>query len=212
MTSSYPSKLFIQMSGAPGSGKSTTANLLAKRINAITIPHDVIKSALLEDSFVSFDTAAKMAYRTDWALAEALIQQGRSVIIDSVCNYQETLDQGRGLALKYEYEYWYLEIRSDVNDLDLLDERLRTRVPLRAQRTGILARPPDADKGRHIEEDAQMLMKKWIVDPSRPEENRVIVVDAKSSLEGRVDYILQHIRSRAIEEEQISSSTAIANK
>jgi predicted kinase len=80
------------MSGAPGSGKSTTANLMAQLIDGEVIDHDIIKSTLLEDN-ISFDQAAKVAYRLDWALAEA-IKQKRSVIINSTCNYKEVLDQG----------------------------------------------------------------------------------------------------------------------
>lgn len=81
------------MSGAPGSGKSTMANLLAESIDGVVIDHDVIKSTLLEDN-LSFDQAARVAYRLDWALAEAMIKQKRSVIIDSTCNYKEVIDQG----------------------------------------------------------------------------------------------------------------------
>jgi len=39
------------------------------------------------------------------------------------------------LSLDYCYDYWYVEYR--VDDLDLLDERLRKRVPLKSQRTGV---------------------------------------------------------------------------
>ena len=40
-------QVFIQMSGAPGSGKTTIANAISERIKAVIIDHDVTKSALL---------------------------------------------------------------------------------------------------------------------------------------------------------------------
>ncbi|KAI1191017.1 hypothetical protein F5B17DRAFT_384194 [Nemania serpens] len=89
--------LFVQMSGAPGSGKTTTANMLAPRIDAVVIPHDNIKSLLL-DSGVSFDKAGKMAYDLDWILAENAIHQGLSVIVDNPCFYPQIVDRGRALA------------------------------------------------------------------------------------------------------------------
>ena len=135
-----PFKLIIQMSGAPGSGKSSIANLLAQSelINAVVINHDLIKSFFLELD-MSLDQAAKLAYRLDWTLAEDMIKQGRSVIIDSVCNYNELINDGIALARKYGYDYKYIECK--VGDIDLLDRRLQTRTSLRSQRTGV-NRPP----------------------------------------------------------------------
>lgn len=61
---SVPSRgVFIQMSGAPGSGKSTMAKLLRQSIGGLVIDHDVIRSSLLEDSDLPFDEVAKKAYR-----------------------------------------------------------------------------------------------------------------------------------------------------
>jgi predicted kinase len=182
------------MSGAPGSGKSTTANLLAPKIDAYTIPHDTIKSALLEEN-IAFDQAAKIAYRIDWALAEDLMRQGRSVILDSVCNYQEALDQGSALARKYRYAYWYVEIRAGVDDLALLDGRLRSRTSLRAQRTSVEDRPSDANG--MIQEDGQERLKKWM-NPCRPDNSKVIVVAAAGSLDERIDYILEQLSAGAL--------------
>jgi len=39
--------VFVQMSGLPGSGKSTLSREIAKRTGSIVIDHDIIKSALL---------------------------------------------------------------------------------------------------------------------------------------------------------------------
>ncbi len=69
------------------------AKLLARPVDGVIVDHDLIKSFFLEAGN-SFQESAKLAYRFQWVLARDLLKQGRSVIIDSTCNYQETLDQG----------------------------------------------------------------------------------------------------------------------
>lgn len=187
-------KFFIQMSGAPGSGKSTLANLLRQPIGAVVIDHDVVKSTLLVDDNVSFNQAAKLAYNLGWALAGSMMKQELGVIMDSVCNYEETLAQGLKLAELYGFEYWYIECR--VGDMDLLDERLRKRTPLRSQRTGVDRPPVDASSRVEAEEDPRALFRKFIDNPCRPGEDEranIIVVDSTESPEGRRDYILEHM-------------------
>ena len=180
--------LLIQMSGAPGSGKSTVANLLAQSINAVVINHDLIRSFFLEEEIL-FDQSAKLSYRFQWILAEDIIKQGRNVVIDSTCNYEEVLDQGTALARQYSYDYRYVGCK--VDDVDLLDRRLRSRVPLRSQRTGVDRPPPDATGARHSE-DSQALFKRWIEFPCRPTGN-AIIVDSISSPEECLDYVLKHL-------------------
>ncbi|KAK5994472.1 hypothetical protein PT974_04947 [Cladobotryum mycophilum] len=183
------------MSGAPGSGKSTTAELLRPSIvGAVVIDHDIIRSTILIEDGISFDQAASIAYRLQWALAEAMVKQELSVIVDSICNYQEILDTGIKLAETYNCDYWYIECRAHVHDMDLLDERLRKRVPLRSQRTGVDQPPLDARGTRHVE-DSRATFTKWIEHPCRPDDNRVnvIVVDSAGNSEENRDYILKQI-------------------
>jgi predicted kinase len=101
-------KLFVQMSGAPGAGKSTVAGLLAPSVGAVVIDHDVIRSSLL-DSNVTFEEAAKHAYRLQWTLADVLMRQGFSVVIDSTCNFPEVLERGSSCARAHGYAYWYVD-------------------------------------------------------------------------------------------------------
>jgi predicted kinase len=96
MDCTYP-KLFIQMSGAPGSAKSTIARLLGQSIGGVVIDHDVLRSTLLE-SDLQFGPAARSAYELQWALAQDVMTQGLSVITDSTCNFQTVLDRGTELA------------------------------------------------------------------------------------------------------------------
>ncbi|KAJ3461524.1 hypothetical protein MRS44_010077 [Fusarium solani] len=182
-------KLLIQMSGAPGSGKSTIARLLRQSIGGVVIDHDVLRSALLEDSDVPFDQVAKRAYNLQWRLAEDFMRQGLSVIVDSTCNFQEVLDQGSALAEQQGFTYWYIECK--VEDIDLLDERLRTRDPMKSQRTAVDC-PPVAARSARVGEDSRLLFKKWIESPCRPESNS-IVLDSTNSPEANRDLVLKQI-------------------
>jgi len=127
-------KFYIQMSGPPGAGKSTIAKLLAGAIRADVVDHDLIKSQLLEDA-MPFDEASKQTYSLQWTAAEQIMQKGFSVILDSTCNFKETLETGYALAKKYNYRHIYVECR--VDDICLLDRRLHQRVPMRSQRRGV---------------------------------------------------------------------------
>ena len=127
-------KFYIQMSGAPGAGKSTIAKLLSETIRADVVDHDLIKSQLLEDG-MPFDEASKQTYSMQWIAAEQIMQKGFSVLVDSTCNFKETLETGFALANKFNYQHIYFECR--VDDIDLLDRRLHQRVPMRSQRRGV---------------------------------------------------------------------------
>ncbi|KAI0447707.1 hypothetical protein F4803DRAFT_545764 [Xylaria telfairii] len=187
-----PAKFLIQMSGPPGSGKSTLARLLARAINGVVINHDLIKAFFLESSF-SFQDSSRLTYRLDWALAEDMIQQGRSVIIDSVCNYDEVLDRGTALAEKYGCTYRYVECR--VEDMDLLDRRLRDRTPLRSQRTGVNEPPLDSlANGMGANVEGAALFEKWM-NPRRPDDAAEhIAVDSTRPLEECLVAILERLR------------------
>lgn len=189
-------KLFIQMSGAPGSGKSTMAKLLGGAINGVVIDHDVLRTAFL-DTNLPFDQAAKSAYDLQWALARDMMRQDFSVIVDSTCNFQEVLDQGSALARQHGHDYWYVECK--VRDIDLLDKRLRAREPMTSQRAGV-NQPPSAAVtqqaalygARTETEDARALFKRWIEHPCLPDDNAV-VVDATGDPEALRDHILEQI-------------------
>ncbi|KAI1171550.1 P-loop containing nucleoside triphosphate hydrolase protein [Nemania sp. FL0916] len=183
-------RLFIQMSGAPGSGKSTIARLLRPCINGVVIDHDVLRSSLLESGIIPFDQAAKQAYLLQWALAEDMMKQGFSVIIDSTCNYAEVLARGSALAAQGGYEYWYVECK--VQDLDLLDRRLGSRDSKASQRTSV-DRHPVAAQHTRAGEDPRALFVKWIENPCRPSYDNAIVVDATEHPETLRDQILDRI-------------------
>ncbi|TVY81004.1 hypothetical protein LSUE1_G005561 [Lachnellula suecica] len=185
-----PRKFLIQMAGAPGSGKSTLANLLAKSpiMEAVVVNHDLFRSFFLEND-IAFDQAAKLAYRFHWTLAEDLIKQGRNVIIDSTCNYDEIIHSGSQLAHKYGYEWRYIECR--VQDINLLDQRLHEREPMRSQRTGVDAPPADYNGPRDTESRRKLFMN-WVENPCRPSGD-VVLVNSTKTPEECLAYVLKSI-------------------
>jgi predicted kinase len=197
-----PRKMLIQMSGCPGSGKSTMADLLGQSINGVVIDHDLIRSFFLGND-IFFEQAAKLAYRFQWVLAEDMIKRERNTIIDSTCNYDETLNQGILLARKYGFNYRYVECR--VLDIELLDRRLRNRIPLRSQRTGVSLPPTDANDVRY-NEDFQTLFKRWIEHPCRPDRD-AIVVDSSTEPEQCLEFILKQIVPSIIVQTSNSASS-----
>jgi len=140
----------------------------------MVIDHDVLRSSLVKSS-IPFDQAAKHAYQLQWAVAHDVMKQGLSVIIDSTCNFLEVLDQGTALAKQHSYSYWYVECK--VQDIDLLDQRLRIRDPMTSQRTDVDC-PPAAGYGARLskDSDSDALFKKWIEHPFRPKDNAIIVI------------------------------------
>jgi predicted kinase len=185
-------KLFIQMSGAPGSGKSTLSSLLSKSIDAVIIDYDVIKSYFLEID-TPFDKSGKFSYGFIWILAEDLIKQGRNIIIDSPCNYDRIVEQGTSIARKYDYDYLYVECK--VDNIDTLDQRIGQRVPLRSQRRGVNRPPPDSTND--FKDDNNLaLFKRWMERPIRPDSG-LIVVDSTLSPKECLDHVLEQIASRA---------------
>lgn len=119
---------FLQMSGFPGSGKTTLAKGLASRTGAVIIDHDVSKTALLDSlSGTGLDAKelGKAAYTVDWAFVEFQLAHGQSVIFDSPCLYSEMIQKGTELAQKYGVSYKYIECY--LNDFTEINHRLQNR-------------------------------------------------------------------------------------
>lgn len=192
-------RLFIQMSGAPGSGKSTTASVLAPVIDAVIVPHDDIKSALLDhlEDRVSFSDVSKVSYATTWALAENMMLQGLSVIIDTPCLYPEILDNGRALAVKHGFTYHYVEIHANADDpavLATFDARLRSRTAMRAQCPAVNEGPVDA-QGDFTSTKRTEMFKKMIANACRPSEDdkNAIYLEFGGHIHQHITYILERL-------------------
>lgn len=157
------SRVLLQMSGAPGAGKSTIARAVAARLGWVVVDHDAVKTAVL-DGGTGFEAAGRIAYSVTLTVAGGLLEQGWSVVIDSPCFYQQLLDAGQALADRHGAIYRYVECRLD--DIDALDARLARRTPMRSQRARVASRPPDQDPAAATE--GRQLFRTWIDGMKRP--------------------------------------------
>lgn len=89
--------LVVQMHGVPGSGKSTVARALARRLGAVVIDKDVIKAALLR-SGVSEEQAGPAAYEVYFDMAASMVRLGHSVILDNPVYWPSVDERWRALA------------------------------------------------------------------------------------------------------------------
>ncbi|GAB3951292.1 ATP-binding protein [Kribbella albertanoniae] len=154
----------VQMSGAPGAGKTTIARELVRHRRLVAIDHDIVKTALLESSG-AFDIASVASYGVLKAIADDVLAQGLGVIIDSPCFYDELLTAGQQLAAKHGVAYRYIECVTE--DIGLLDQRLRSRPALRSQRRSVDAPPVDLAADREL--SGVELFEYWIANMKRPD-------------------------------------------
>lgn len=170
---------FIQMSGFPGSGKSTLSRQIAKKTGAIIIDHDIVKSALLQSiENISLDakSAGKISYNIDWSLIEFHLSQGQSVIFDSPCLYQEMIDRGIELSEKYNVKYKYIECY--LNDFNEINHRLKNRESMLSQIRRV---------------SSEEIFKYTIANSKKPTNCKYIVVDTSKPLTRYLNDVLNYI-------------------
>lgn len=96
----------------------------------VVVDTDVLKSSVI-DSGVAVADAGRVTYAAALALAGDLLAQGRGVILDSPCRYQELLESGRQVARANGVRYAFIELW--VRDWPAVLARLDARSPRRSQ-------------------------------------------------------------------------------
>ncbi len=90
--------MLIVFSGLPGTGKTTIARELARRIGAVYLRIDVIEQALRESGALAGDVGAS-GYGVANALALSNLCVGQQVIADCVNPVRESREAWRAMAL-----------------------------------------------------------------------------------------------------------------
>ena len=170
---------FVQMSGFPGSGKSTLSRQIAERTGAIMIDHDIVKTALLqsiEEIQIDSKLTGKISYNIDWSLIEFHLSQGQNVVFDSPCLYQEMVDKGIALSKKYDAKYKYVECYLD--DFQEINFRLKSRERMMSQ----------------ISEASEENFKYTLVNSKRPANYEFIVVNTSEPIDSYINEVLHYIK------------------
>jgi len=152
----------LQMSGVPGSGKSTVAAHVVATHGAVAVDYDVLKSAVLDAGF-DLTSSTKAAYETMYGLARHLLAQGHNVVMDSPCFWPRILDEGMSMAASQGAVYKYIEC--PITDLQLIDQRLRQRPRLRSHRPAVNDAPTDVGAEAS---DGETLFRQWLDRAERP--------------------------------------------
>lgn len=155
----------LQMSGIPGSGKSTVAAHVVATHRAVAVDYDVIKSAILDAGF-DLTASTRAAYEVMYAQARHVLAQGHPVVMDSPCFWPRILNEGMEIARQHNATYRYIECQ--IHDLELLDERLAQRPRLRTHRRGV--NHPPVDLGDDPV-DGEAFFRDWTTRVQRPSTN-----------------------------------------
>ena len=145
--------VLVQMAGRPGAGKTTLARAIGTATGAVVLDLDVLKSAML-GAGTTWEDAGPLVYVLLFALADDLMGQGRSVIIDSPSRWPNIPEQGVRIADDRGGRYFFIECV--LPDRDELLVRLKSRRLLPSQHTvlgQLLA--PSADENEHVRWEAE---------------------------------------------------------
>lgn len=120
--------MFVIFGGLPGTGKSTVAQQLAGRLEAIYLRIDSIEQAIASSGILAPDAdIGPTGYIVAYRLAAENLRLGRSVIADSVNPLKITRDAYRDVAV--EAGVGFLEVEIVCSDKAMHRHRVETRRP-----------------------------------------------------------------------------------
>ncbi|EGF1762267.1 AAA family ATPase [Escherichia coli] len=118
--------MLIIFSGLPGTGKSTIAQALAKKLNAVYLRIDTIEQAIREAENEEREMGPQ-GYFVAYSLARENLKMGATVIADSVNPLAITRDAYRDVALSAGS--YYLEVEVICSDQVQHREQVEQRKP-----------------------------------------------------------------------------------
>lgn len=123
-------QFLLQMAGPPGSGKSALARLIARCSGAVVLDKDVLKTAALHAG-ADETLSSGIAYEAFFGLADHLLGQGLSVVLDSPSYFETIPAKGQDIASERGVRYHFVECVCE--DQAELERRLVGRPRLDSQ-------------------------------------------------------------------------------
>lgn len=138
----------LQMAGPAGVGKTALARMVGYARRAVVLDKDVIKSAVLAAGGDE-SLAGPVAYEVAFALADHLLGQEFSVVLDSPSAWETIPAKGRAVAEKRGARYHFVEC---VCPEEVRLRRLESRLSLASQ-TNSGPLPTVAPSGAYLRVD-----------------------------------------------------------
>jgi len=113
--------MLIAICGLPGSGKSTIADILSKKIKAVVLRTDEIRRKLIEKPSYT-ESEKELVYKVMFIIAEYLLKQGIPCILDATFNREERRREVVKLAEKINVPFIFVEC---VCNEEIIRERLK---------------------------------------------------------------------------------------
>jgi predicted kinase len=119
--------LLYIFSGLPGTGKSTIAKLLAKKVRAVYLRIDTIEHAIRQ---AELSLSGPEGYIVAYSVAKDNLQNGKSVVADSVNPIALTRNDWRKVAVDSGFDYVDIEVFcSDLEEHKFRVESRKADIP-----------------------------------------------------------------------------------
>ncbi|MFJ4632875.1 AAA family ATPase [Streptomyces sp. NPDC088847] len=102
--------MLIAMAGLPGSGKSSVAGALGRKLTAPVVSVDPIEAALWRAGVARDQPTGLAAYVVAEAVADGMLDMGQTVIVDAVNAVEAARGQWRSLADRHGVPVMYIEV------------------------------------------------------------------------------------------------------
>ena len=170
--------MLVVVSGLPGTGKTTVADDLARRLTAVRVSVDLIEERMLGSGLPASWETGVAAYRVGAAVAEGNLANGHTVVVDAVNESEAARDTWRSAAARARADVLFVVLTLD--DAAEHRRRVETRAP-------VLVHVPLPSWADVLDRAASS--EAWAGADS-------LAVDAGSPIGEVVEQVLAHLRAR----------------